>query len=161
MSRWNQLGPGWAAVLDDTELAEEPGVEMLIALGREARLRAAAEQLAQEAFELGAYVDESEPLQSSVRLAAEDHPSRPDTVVYSDGPYQVSAHLDESGTLVLLQLAGPPGITVIHDDEWVALQPGVAAHVEHAVTVPPTLEIMDRKGRRRTLSPEPAPGRTP
>lgn len=161
MSRWNQLGPGWATVLDDTELADEPGVELLIALGREARLRAAAEQLAREEFELGAYVDESEPLPSSVRLAAEDHPSRSTSVVYSDGPVQVSAQLDESSALVLVQVAGPPGITVILGEEWVALQPGIATRVEHTDVIPPALEIMDRKGRRRTLSLDPAPGRTP
>ena len=161
MSRWNQLGPGWATVLDDTELADEPGVELLIALGREARIRAAAEQLAREEFELGAYVDESEPLPSSVRLAAEDHPSRSTTVVYRDGPLQISAHLDDSSALVLVQLAGPPGITVILGDEWVALQPGFAVRVEHVSAVPPTLEILDRKGRRRTLPPDPTPGRTP
>ena len=154
MSRWNQLGPGWATILDEADLADEPGVDLLLALGQEAQLRAAADALALEAFQLGAYVDESEPMADAVRLAAKDAPETATTVVYGDGPYHVSVSRDADG-LELVQTAGPPGLTVVAGDQWLALQPGVPARLSDTAALPAALTVLDRKGRRRTLRPTP------
>ncbi len=58
MSSWKKLGPGWAEALDDSGVEDDMGVDWLIALGSEARLREAARSLALEEHLLGTYVDE-------------------------------------------------------------------------------------------------------
>jgi len=134
-------------------------VDLLLALGQEAQLRAAADALALEAFQLGAYVDESEPMLDSVRLAAQDASDVARSVVYSDGPYRVSVRRDADG-LELVQIAGPPGMTVVLGEQWLPLQPGVSARVHALSELPEALSVLDRKGRPRTLRPGPPPPQT-
>lgn len=153
MSRFKTLGPGWAALLDDSELEDSMGVDLLVALGHEARLRDAARALALEEHQLGVHVDESEPMGEVLRLAADDGAGEGRAVVFALGRLRISAQVDADG-LVLSQLDGGAGVTVVLGDTWVPLQLGVAARAAGVTQVPDRLTVLDRKGRRRTLAPE-------
>jgi|GEM_PF-4078557 len=150
MSAWKKLGPGWAEVLDGSGAEDDMGVDLLIALGMEARLREAARALALEEHLLGAHVDVSEPVVQTVRLAADDGSGAPATRMFADGKLRVAAHID-GGDLVLTQRGGAPGITVVLGERWVPLQASVPARATGISELPESLVVLDRKGRRRTL----------
>jgi hypothetical protein len=153
MSAWKNLGPGWADALEGSAVEDEMGVDLLIALGMEARLRDAARMLAEEEHQLGTHVDENEPLVRSMRLAADDR-TAPDTArVYTGGKLKVSVRVDGTD-LVFTQVSGPRGITVVLGEVIVPLQIGVEARADGISTLPDTLVVLDRKGRRRTLAPQ-------
>ncbi len=152
MSSWKKLGPGWAEALDDSGVEDDMGVDWLIALGSEARLREAARSLALEEHLLGTYVDEEEPVMQQLRFAAKDSADSTDAL-YVDGKVKVSGRI-EGTTLVLVQQAGPPGITVVFGEQWVPLQPGVPSPVDGWSSLPESLSVLDRKGRRRVLHTE-------
>jgi hypothetical protein len=133
----------------------DPGVDLLLALGEEARLENAAKQLAMEAFLLGEHVDESEPLAENIRLAAKDEPTAAQTTRYTDGRLELTVTLDADG-LQITQQTGRSGITVVFGPTRIPLQPGLPARAPDVTTLPPTLSILDRKGRRRTLRPDPS-----
>ena len=150
---WKNLGPGWAEALGGSGVEDEMGVDLLIALGMEARLREAARMLADEEHQLGTFVDEQEPAARSMRLAADDGSGAVTTRVYVDGKLRISVRVDATD-LVLTQLSGPRGVTAVLGDHRVPLQAGVSARAKGVSLLPDTLLVLDRKGRRRTLSPQ-------
>ncbi len=155
MSNWNQLGPGWANVLDDSGVEAEPGVDLLLTLGRQARLEAAAKDLAMEAFLLGEHVDESEPVHETIRLAAQDEQFPATMVRYTDGRLELMVTLEADG-LQITQRTGRAGFTVLLGETRIPLQPGVPARAPAVSRLPTALSVLDRKGHRHTLHPEPS-----
>jgi len=152
MSRFDKLGPGWADVLDGEGLEDEMGVDLLIALGSEARLRDAARALALEEHLLGVHVDEAELASETMRLAAQDR-AHDEVVVFADGGLRVRARVAEGG-LEFVQVGGAPGATVVLGETWVPLQPELVARAEGFDEMPAQLVVLDRRGRRRMLRPE-------
>jgi len=152
MSRFKQLGPGWADVLNGEGLEDEMGVDFLVALGCEARLREAARSLALEEHLLGTHVDESDLANEQIRLAAQDR-AQPEVVVFADGGLRVRARVAEGG-LDFVQVGGAPGATVVLGETWVPLQPELVARAEGFKQMPSQLVVLDRRGRRRMLRPE-------
>lgn len=146
--------PSLFDVLRDTPAADAEGFAVVAGLAALARRHRAAEALAEEEYLLGVHVDESEPDEQSMLLAAQDEeaPTLGLPVVFTAGRMRVRVQRSGPG-FVAVQEAGPLGLTLRTPAGSVPLQRGVGVLLSGVRTMPEVLEGLDRKGRRVALMP--------
>ncbi len=139
----------WSALLDADILREDEDETMffdeLAAVGRRRR---AARELADEAYYGGEYVEMDEIASVVERLAASDGATT--LAVYWLGALRVEGQLVD-GRLVLRQNEGGAGATVLLGDDWIPLERGVQVTGPVLATLPESLLVVDRRGRRHIL----------
>jgi hypothetical protein len=123
---------------------------LLGALARAGQLRRAAQELAQDEYEAGIWVDERELEDDApLRLAADDGQR---ATSFTDGTLEVRLAPGEDGALHATQLDGPAGVTLLIGERYLPLVPGAAAATDLRA-LPERLIALDARGRRRTLRP--------
>ena len=148
--------------LADPPAADDPWVDeseqvppLLRALAQAGAQQRAAQELADEEFHQGFWVESEEvPAAEVWRLAAQDRPSH---TMYSAGPWRVRIGRTDD-TLQATQEAGPNGATLVIGSPaaavYIALEPGVGAVLPHISPLPDTLTLLEPGGRRVVLKAE-------
>ena len=132
----------------DSEIAKQN--PLLAALAREARLHRAAQELAEDEFMEGLWVDENELPMEQIRLAAED-----DTLArsarYEAGPHAVFVYWDEDSEWLASHVSGPAGTSLRFGTVYVVLEPGKESVLPQVEALPSHLVLVDATGREWRL----------
>ena len=138
--------------LTGVEAEDTEGFAFMSGLSEAGRLRRAAQALAEEAFLLGAFVDEAEAPEAAALLAAED--GAPAAAAagarYGAGRLRVWLRPVEGG-FEAIQEAGPGGVSLETLTGLVPLQRDRPQRVAGLDALPDQLAALDRRGQRVLL----------
>lgn len=140
---------------DPWDEAAEAVPPLLRALARQGALQRAGQELADEEFHQGFWVDsEDVPTPEAARMAAQD---RPNQTIYASGHWRVRVWRSDAA-LHATQDGGPNGGTLVIGSSsaavYVALEPGVDVELPHMAPLPDSLVLLEPGGRRVVLQIE-------